>query len=281
MKTFFLSISIVVCSNLFGQKIWNNTTKNVPGVTFISDHFASDRTEITNFHWKEYTTWLKRVHGVHSLPYLNALPDTTVWLNVDSSFQDFRDYYFQHPAYRDFPVVGITYDQAVAYCEWRSDRVFEWLLRRYQLIPKDFPFYNKDSVITIRGYQANEIPGIQKNDQVSAFPHYRLPTSAEWETIQQVAQDRYALLSERKKIKLMNEFEESNFSKKGPVYVGNTKNKDLIFNINTNVSELLREKGKVAGQNWRGQVVLDQYDNVNEQKIASSAVGFRCVFEWR
>lgn len=274
--TLFLSFSL--CAQ---KKAWTNTSQQVPGVTFISNNLAVDRTEITNFHWKEYSTWLKHVYGAQSPDYLAALPDTNVWMNLDSSYIDFRDYYYQHPAYRDFPVVGITYEQAVAYCEWRSDRVFEWLLRRYQLTPKNFPKYNKDSIISIKAYQANQIPGIEKNELVTAYPHYRLPSKVEWESIQQIAQDRYAECSERKKKKILQGFEESNFSKKGPVYVGNTKNQTLILNINTNVSEWLKEKGSIAGQNWRGQVVLDQYDNINEQKSASSAVGFRCVFEWR
>ena len=29
--------------------------------------------------------------------------------------------YFSHPAYQDYPVVGISWNQAVAFCNWRTN----------------------------------------------------------------------------------------------------------------------------------------------------------------
>ena len=40
------------------------------------------------------------------------------------------DYYLRHPAYRDYPVVGVSWLQASDYCKWRTDRVNEYILIR-------------------------------------------------------------------------------------------------------------------------------------------------------
>jgi sulfatase modifying factor 1 len=40
------------------------------------------------------------------------------------------EYYLRHPAYRDYPVVGVNWLQANDYCAWRTDRVNEVILIR-------------------------------------------------------------------------------------------------------------------------------------------------------
>jgi gliding motility-associated lipoprotein GldJ len=93
--------------------------------------FYMDRTEVSNFHWLEYVYWMKRVY-YKSYPhiYKKSLPDTLVWRNPLSYREKFIDYYFRHPAYRDYPVVGVSWIQANDFCKWRTDRVNEAILVR-------------------------------------------------------------------------------------------------------------------------------------------------------
>lgn len=53
---------------------------------------------------------------------INIYPDTTCWSKL--SWMPFNEpmanMYFWHPAYDDYPVVGISYDQAKAYCHWKQ-----------------------------------------------------------------------------------------------------------------------------------------------------------------
>ncbi len=49
-------------------------------------------------------------------------PDTTVWVK-DFHFaynEPLFEQYFWHKAYKNYPVVGVTWDQARAYCNFRS-----------------------------------------------------------------------------------------------------------------------------------------------------------------
>jgi formylglycine-generating enzyme required for sulfatase activity len=49
-------------------------------------------------------------------------PNTQVWVSdfLMSYNEPMRDYYFVHPAYSDYPVVGVSYLQATLYCQWYS-----------------------------------------------------------------------------------------------------------------------------------------------------------------
>ncbi len=63
-------------------------------------------------------------------------PSTQVWI---SDFQmsyngPMRDYYFVHPAYNDYPVVGVSYLQATMYCQWYSDANGQREKDEYQIV---------------------------------------------------------------------------------------------------------------------------------------------------
>jgi gliding motility-associated lipoprotein GldK len=80
---------------------------------------------------------------------VGVYPDTTVWIKdfAYSYNEPMHNDYFWHQAYSDYPVVGVTWKQAKAFCAWRS------------------LYHNADRKK-------------RHKDNVNA---YRLPTEAEWE----------------------------------------------------------------------------------------------------
>jgi hypothetical protein len=58
----------------------------------------------------------------------NALPDTLVWLDPLAYNDPYVEYYLRHPAYNEYPVVGVSWNKARGYALWRTDRVNEMIL---------------------------------------------------------------------------------------------------------------------------------------------------------
>src|SRR3984885_6442312 len=106
---------------------WNNIPRRVSVPSFYID-----RTEVANVHYREYLYWLAKVFDpsdpANQKIINGALPDTLVWRSELSYNEPLVEFYFRHPGFNDYPVVGVNWRQASDFCLWRSDRVNEGTL---------------------------------------------------------------------------------------------------------------------------------------------------------
>jgi formylglycine-generating enzyme required for sulfatase activity len=72
---------------------------------------------------------------------VNIYPDTTCWVNdfPNADNEMYMRNYFSNAAYNDYPVVGVTWEQANAFCAWRTEYLLKGLgpaarfVQRYRL----------------------------------------------------------------------------------------------------------------------------------------------------
>ena len=71
---------------------------------------------------------------------VNVYPDTLAWIHdFTYSFNEpMTNMYFWHPAYDDYPVVGVTWKQAKAFCVWRTNLLNNFLKANGGTYVQDF-----------------------------------------------------------------------------------------------------------------------------------------------
>lgn len=171
---------------------WNNIPRTVTVTSFYMDE-----TEVSNLHYQEYLYWIDRVFIDYPSVYRKALPDTNIFRRRLAYNEPYQKYYFRHPAYRDYPVVGVSWVQAAEYCKWRTDRVNEFILIREGILEPD-PNQQNENNFNTEAYLAGQYEGVVRDNLPDLnpngagtrkvnmsdgifLPDYRLPTEVEWE----------------------------------------------------------------------------------------------------
>lgn len=213
------------------------------------------KTEVRNKEYKEFLYDFVR-HGKREEVY-KYMPDITVWANdFEYKFNDpMTQNYFSHPAFDNYPLVGINYEGAVAFCEWMTEK-----------------YNDEESTIKIR---------------------FRLPTKEEWILASKGRNEntKYAggltdIKDEKGHYQFNHRVSEDDFAKDYYEYTGPAIKPYLYkpdgFGLSCmagNVAEMISEKGIAMGGSWKDYSDEMLIGKSQTYDAPHSWVGFRYVME--
>lgn len=256
-KLFFAFFASFICLFSMAQGRKQNPVADLPvppNTVWLKDSLFIDQTEVANIHWMEYLNSLRR--DSTKAFYVSQLPD---------SMQNATEtgLLYLHPFWRLRPVIGVSFEQAIHFCKWRS------AIATFQ--------YRKDHP-----------------DSRLVFV-YRLPTVEEWKTAaaggEDISKFPYGLKQIRKpdtkgpvlmkpEPALIN-YKDSRYKnfELVDVFAYDNPNAWGIYQMIGNVAEMTSEKYLAKGGSWKHR--LEECKIRNSQPYAGPAnwLGFRCVCE--
>ncbi|MEM8567273.1 MAG: SUMF1/EgtB/PvdO family nonheme iron enzyme [Bacteroidota bacterium] len=253
-----------------------------PGTVKVEAIYV-DATEITNLNYLEYLHYLKL--DSTDQQYVKALPDTTVWSGIydDPLASAFVYDYFRGTEFRNFPVVGISRQQATDYCEWRSAAVNQKLdttsFRVKYYLPSPDEWYS--AALSSSSYQITPEPVDLNRMKFLTDDLNEIKKRSQTNLSRAKLRKELIGFYERNPILLFENLSSSEeFEFKNYLGVGGGPKRSLpgrnVNNIRGNISELTSEPYIAMGGNW----TLTFEETVPELQLTyqepSALIGFRC-----
>lgn len=259
--------------------------------------------EVSNGQYLEYLHDLK-ISNDTSLK--KAMPDTLVWREKLTFNEPYVEWYFRHPAYGSYPVVGITQQQCIKYCQWLTKKYNSNPKRKFKEVffrlPTKYEWYaasvyrktekeKSKNVKSLDYYSDNLFPWdgpFLRNKTGSYLANFKnfdessiYRVSDTFMTVNGNKEVRQTYFAKPSEYMGVDGFLNDAADVTAPVdsYWPN----DLgIYNMAGNVEEFVAEYGITKGGSWRDpgyylrNTVIETYQAKNE---ATSSRGFRFVME--
>lgn len=220
---------------------------------------------------------------------VNVYPDTTCWVNdfPNANNETYMKLYFSSANYNDYPVVGVTWEQAEAFCQWRTDYLLRGLgpaarqVQRYRL-PTEIEWE-----YAARGKEGNPFPwqpaeGDQKKNEKGCFYANFKPDKGNYTDDGNLITSRVGMYGANSNglydmAGNVAEWTSTVYTEAG-VSMMNDLNPELTYNAAKEDHYMLKRKS-VRGGSWKDPIsfIRSAWRTYEFQNQPRSYIGFRCV----
>lgn len=239
---------------------------NPPGTVWLRDSLFIDVSPVKNLDYKEFESFVQIAYSKELRDSMKNLPLFGVDMNRFQSYMRLcgpdkqmaakmkvpldaklswsmnMNEYYNSPDFRDYPVVYLSFIQAAAFCEWRTDM----------------------TMLLFSVSSKNEKQRAKYYTKV----RYRLPTIEEWE---------YAMEKFRENI-YTNYSVYAGERCATIEAVPQKRNLEFVY-IPHNISEMSATEKTAVGISWRDNDTTDNYSKTVSYAGPRDWLGFRCVCE--
>ena len=217
---------------------------------------------------------------------VNVYPDTTCWINdfQNADNEPYMRLYFSHPNYSDYPVVGVTWEQATAYCNWRTDFLMRGMggsakfIQRYRLPTEAEWEY------AARGKEGNELPWENpdvKSDKGCYYANFK-PDRGNYTKDGNLITSKVGIYSANSNGLFdmagnVAEWTSTVYTESGVLSMSDV-NPELYYRAAKEDPYALKKKS-VRGGSWKDpeSFIKSAWRSYEYQNVGRSFVGFRCV----
>lgn len=270
MKIFTLFLFLGFTLLLFSQRrdkqpqLFQNTHE------LFKDSIWIATTECSNL---EYSAYLKStIIGLTEKEAAKLTPKNLLWKSIEERPKPYEEYYFGHPAYHNFPVVNISIEQAMLFCEWKTTQVNKYLstlaekekkgIKKVRVrLPKDVE-WKFAALGGLPGYSDYPWKGLgMRVEKGKDIGNFRANFKDNYGDIKI---GRKTIKAEDDLISPVNAFYKNGYG---------------LYNMSGNVAELIEDKYIVRGGHWDSFKDGLRLNTFEYYTGASPYVGFRYVIE--
>lgn len=230
-----------------------------PNTISLNSKICIDLAEVPAYMYKDFLQSIAEKSGMESEEFKSMRPDFQSWTEIfeGKSAEELSEKFFESDELALMPIVGISYEQALAFMDWRTE---------------DFK---------------NQLASMSKRDR-DEYPKdfkFRLPTKKEWGLMRFRGQEK----AMKKQLRKMGDKNEKAFKlSKSKLMKDHPFMRDVyyesdqrigFFNVYNNVSEMTSEKGLAVGGSWKEDNPAKQYAREYPYEGPNAWTGFRCVME--